>query len=170
MPQLVSCKRCSCVAVFVEVNDASDGCPGMCSGVELIQATDTLFLDHAVDTLCDGIARGFVILCHGDGTAIRHGYGDIAVAAVLHITVRVKEQTFEHVICGHCHGLSYRLPECFHGGGCLEAVFSTCDDDGWSLLYGEGRVEGASVRDIPRRVTDWCATTEGDYSNLSYRH
>ena len=79
-------------AVVVEVDVPFNDPAGMLKRIEALLAVDTFHLYYTVGTLCDGVVRGLVVLCHGDADPIRLQHGHVGIATVLHTAVGVMDQ------------------------------------------------------------------------------
>ena len=107
-------------SVVVEVDVAFYHPAGMLKGVEALLPVDTFHLYYTVGPLGDGIVRRLVVLAHGDGDSIRLEHGYVGIAAVLHATVGVMDESLEDFAARHGYGLIDGHPQCLHGDGCLE--------------------------------------------------
>ena len=108
--------------VVVEVDEARDEILRIPEGGELLLAVDTFHLYYTVGALCDGIVRRLVVLAHGDGNLVRLEHGHVCVAAVLHTTVGMVDQSLECLAARHRHSLVCGHLQCLDADGSLERL------------------------------------------------
>lgn len=107
-------------SVVVEVDVALYHPVCMLKGVEALLAVDTFRLYFSVDALSDGVVCGIIVLTHGDGYLMRLEHGHVGIAAILHATVGVVNQSPEGFAAGHGYGLADGHSQRLHGDGSLE--------------------------------------------------
>ena len=83
--------------VVVEEDEARDTLKCILIRLEAAFTVDNLRFEYAVHTLCYGVVRGFVVLRHADPHMILLQFVRIVVAAVLHASVRVMDESFQFI-------------------------------------------------------------------------
>ncbi len=95
--------------VVVEGDEAGYAVQRVLVRLEALLPVDHLRLEYTVDTLRNGVVRGLVVLRHAGPDAVRLQFVRIGIAAVLHASVRVVDESFQ-LVCrglrdGHAEGL-----------------------------------------------------------------
>ena len=128
----------------VELYETGNECPCVFKGGQLFPRIDAFRLQYAIDTLCNGIVRRLIVLCHGDCNAVAFQHGHIRVTAILDTTVGMVNEFCEALSSAHLCRLVYGHLQSLHADGSLQSVRQSPSDH----LVGVGISDQMQVTDI----------------------
>ena len=76
----------------VELYETRNESPCIFKGRRLFPRIDALCLQYAIYTLCNGIVRRLIVLCHGDCNAVAFQHGHICITAILDTTIGMVDE------------------------------------------------------------------------------